>query len=106
MSWLYLVIGVVGEVIWVMTLKSTDGFTKLWPSLFNLSLAAVNLWVLSLAFRNLPTALAYAIWVGASAATVAVCAFYFQGESMTPAKLFCLALIVVGVVGLKTVSQA
>jgi len=86
MSWLYLVIGIVGEVIWVMTLKSTDGFTRLWPSMFNLSLAALNLWVLSLAFRNLPTALAYAIWVGASAAAVAVCASYFHGEPMTLAK--------------------
>ena len=97
-GWIYLLAGTIGEVMWVMTLKSTEGFTKLWPTVLNLSIAAANVWILSLAFRLLPTAVAYSIWVGASAVAIAVCALYFQGEQMTPAKLFCIGVIVAGIV--------
>ena len=103
LGWFYLAIGTVGEVVWVLTLKPSEGLSKLLPSTLNLASAFFNIWILSKAFNLLPTALSYAIWVGASAVAISVYTWFFQGESMSPAKIACIALIVVGVIGLKWV---
>ena len=102
MAWVWLAIGTVLEVIWVLTIKATEGYTKLWISVLSTSIVAVNLYVLSQAFKNLPTATAYAIWTGASAIGVCVCGAIFYGESLTTIKLVCITLVVVGIVGLKS----
>lgn len=105
-GWLYLALGVIGEVTWVMTLKATEGFSKLWPSILNLGVAFFNILVLSKAFNVLPTILAYSIWVGISAAAIAMLAWGLQGESLSAAKIGCIVLIIVGVIGLKSFDGA
>ena len=105
-GWVYLFAGTIGEVIWIMSLRSTEGFSRFWPTVFNLGIAGANIWLLSFAFRVLPTSAAYAVWVGASTIGVAVCSMYFQGEQMTLSKVFFIALIIGAVIGLKTVSQS
>ncbi len=99
-GWLWLLAGTFGEVIWVMTLKFTEGFTKPLPTLVNLVIAFLNMWILSIAFKLLPTATAYTVWVGASAMGVAIAAFVLQGEQMGAIKVLCMAVIMAGVMGL------
>ena len=99
-------IAVVLEIAWASTLKWTDGYTQLVPSLINLALAATNLVILARAMKLLPTALAYSIWTGMGAVGITVIAFWFQGEAFSAVKLACIALILMGVVGLKVFSPA
>ena len=105
MGWLFLAFGTVGEVAWVMTLKSTEGFSKLWPSILNIAIAFFNIVVLSKAFNMLPTTLAYSIWVGLSAVVIAVLAWHLQGESFNAAKIGFMLLILIGVIGLKSLGD-
>lgn len=106
MGWIILAVAVVLEIAWAMTLKWTEGYTRLVPSLVNFSLATVNLIVLSNAMKLLPTALAYSIWTGLGAVGVTVLAIVYQGEAYNFAKLFCIALIICGVIGLKVVAPS
>lgn len=100
-GWLYLFFGTIGEVVWVLTLKSTEGFTRLFPTLLNLAIAFANIWILSYAFKLLPTATAYSIWVGASVIGISLLAVVLQGEQFTTAKVLWIALIITGIAGLK-----
>jgi quaternary ammonium compound-resistance protein SugE len=104
MGWSFLFIAVVLEVAWASTLKWTEGFTRLLPSLVNVTLLTANIILLSKAMQVLPTALAYAMWTGLGAVGVTVLAFWLQGEAFNTAKIVCITLIVVGVIGLKVFS--
>ena len=92
------------EVIWVLTLKGTEGYTNLKISIISSAIVAVNLYVLSQAFRILPTATAYAVWTGASAVGVAVCGAIFYGEEFSIYKVVCIGFVLVGIVGLKSLT--
>ena len=100
MGWIYLLIAAVIDVVWVLTLKSTEGYTKLIPSLLNFSLVIVDVWVLARAVELLPTATAYGVWTGLTATGVAIFAYYLQGEEFGIAKILCITLIMSGVAGL------
>ena len=100
-GWLYLLFGTIGEVLWVLSLKLTEGFTRLWPSIINLLLSLFNVWVLTKAFNILPTAYAYSIWVGVSAIAIAYFSPMLQGEEITLTKALSMGLILLGVMGLK-----
>lgn len=100
-AWIYLGIAVVLEVAWALSLKWTEGYTRLWPSVISSLLVVANVVILSKAFRVLPTTTAYAIWTGLGAVGVTVCAILFQGENWGYLRLTCIALIIIGVVGLR-----
>lgn len=104
MAWIWLAIGAVLEVVWVLTLKATEGYTNLKVSVTSTAIVAVNLYVLSQAFRILPTATAYAVWTGASAVGVAVCGAIFYEEQFSLFKVACVVLVVFGIIGLKSAS--
>ncbi|HEY9420137.1 MAG TPA: multidrug efflux SMR transporter [Thermoanaerobaculia bacterium] len=101
MSWLYLIVAGLLEVAWAATMKSTQGFTKLGPSLLTLGLMGVSFYLLSLAMRDLPTSSSYAIWVGIGAVGTAIVGLFFLGEERSPLRLISIALIVLGVIGLR-----
>lgn len=104
MAWIWLAIGTILEVVWVLTLKATQGYTNMKVSVISTAIVAVNLYVLSQAFRILPTATAYAVWTGASALGVAVCGALFYQEHFSPFKIVCVTLVVFGIIGLKSAS--
>ena len=104
MPWILLSIAVVIEIAWATSLKATDGYTRLWPSVLNFSLGLMNLYVLSQVFRVLPTGTAYAIWTGLGAVGVAIVAIFIYGESSDPLRLLCMGLIFAGVIGLRLVT--
>jgi quaternary ammonium compound-resistance protein SugE len=104
MSWLYLLIAGLFEVIWAIGLKYTDGFTRLIPSLWTVASMAVSLLFLSLALKELPVGSAYATWTGIGAVGVAIFGIVLFAEPANALRLGCIALIVCGIVGLKLVS--
>ena len=95
-----LVVAIVIEVVSTALLPRAQGFTDLAWSAVVLGGYAVSIWLLAIVVRTLPVSIAYAVWSGLGTAIVAVIAFFFLGESMTPLKAASLTLIVAGVIGL------
>ena len=105
MAWLYLVVAGLFEVGWAIGLKYTDGFTRLWPSLWTGASMAVSLFLLAQALRTLPVGTGYAVWTGIGSVGTAVLGIALLGESRDALRLLCLGLIVIGIVGLKAVTE-
>ena len=103
MAWAVLLAAGLLEIVWAIALKQTDGFTRLWPSLLALAAAAVSFVMLSSSLKSLPVGTAYAVWVGIGAVGVATAGILALGESASPARIAFLALILIGIVGLKLV---
>src|SRR5262245_10719514 len=100
-AWLILLAAGALEIGWAIGLKYTGGWTLSWPSVLTLAAAVLSFVMLSYALRSLPVGTAYAVWVGIGAAGVAIVGMALFGESASPIRLACIALIVVGVAGLK-----
>lgn len=103
MSWLLLTGAGLLEIVWAIALKQAGGFTRFWPSLIGIVSAIISFVMLSLALKQLPVGTAYAVWVGIGALGVALAGIVALGESASPMRLSLLALILIGVIGLKLV---
>ena len=101
MPWSYLTRAGLLEVGWAVGLKYSDGFTRLGPSLWTLATMAASFWLLALALKSLPIGTAYAIWTGIGAVGTAILGIVLFSESAAWPRLFCIALIVAGIVGLR-----
>ena len=106
MAWLLLAVAGLFEIGWAVGLKYTDGFTRLWPSVWTGLAMVVSVVLLALAVRTLPIGTAYAVWTGIGAAGTALLGIYLFGEPATALRLACIALIVAGIIGLKLVSPS
>jgi quaternary ammonium compound-resistance protein SugE len=91
-------------VVWAVGLKYTDGFTRLWPTVGTVAAMVISVWLLGVAMKSLPVGTAYAVWVGVGAVGTVVLGIVLLGEPANPARLVSVALIVLGVVGLKVSS--
>jgi quaternary ammonium compound-resistance protein SugE len=101
MPWLYLLLAAALEIVWAVGLKSTAGFTKLWPSVGVITTMAASMFLLALAARTFPIGTAYAIWTGIGAVGTAIAGIALYNESSAAPRLLCIALIIAGVAGLK-----
>lgn len=106
MSWLYLVLAGLLEVVWAVGLKYTEGFTRLGPSLLTAGAMAGSFYLLSLAMRSLPLGTAYGVWVGIGAVGAAIAGMVLFKEPATMLRVVSLVLVVAGIVGLKLSSAA
>ncbi|MBN9259930.1 MAG: quaternary ammonium compound efflux SMR transporter SugE [Hyphomicrobium sp.] len=106
MAWALLVAAGILEIGWAIGLKYTDGFTRLWPSVWTIAAMVLSMYLLALAARTLPIGTAYAVWVGIGAAGAMVLGIALLGEPRTAARIVCVCLIVAGVVGLKVFDTA
>lgn len=100
MAWIILVLSGLLETGWALSLKASDGFSRLWPTIAFLVLLAASMGGLAYALRTLPVGTAYAVWVGIGAVGTAVLGVLWLGEPMSVLKAVSLVLIVAGVVGL------
>ncbi len=101
MPWVVLFVAGLFEIGWAVGLKYTEGFTRLWPSVFVGVSLVVSMALLSVAMKSLPLGTAYAVWTGIGAVgTVALGIILFK-EPATVARLVCVGLIVSGILGLK-----
>jgi quaternary ammonium compound-resistance protein SugE len=103
MAWLLLVVAGVLEIAFAYGMKSSEGFTRLMPSLLTVATGLTSVVLLSLAMRTLPMGTGYAVWTGIGAAGSAVVGIAVMGDSAAPLRLLCIALILAGVIGLKLV---
>lgn len=101
MSWTYLAVAGLFEVVWAVLLKSTEGFTRPLESALTIAAMIASFWFLSIALRDLPIGTAYAVWTGIGVVGTALVGLLLLGEPRDPLRFFCLALIVAGIVGLR-----
>jgi quaternary ammonium compound-resistance protein SugE len=104
MNWILLVVAGLFEIGWAIGLKYTDGFTRLWPSVWTVAAMAVSLALLGLALKTIPVGTGYAVWTGIGAAGTAILGIILFAEPATALRLGCIGLIVAGIVGLKLAS--
>ena len=106
MPWIYLVLAGLFEIGWAIGLKYSNGFTRLWPSVGTVAAMAISIVLLALASKQLSIGTAYAIWTGIGAVGAVLLGMLLFGEPATPLRLLCVALVVVGIVGLKLTGGA
>jgi len=101
MNWIILVIAGLFEMAWAIGLKYTEGFTRLWPTVWTVAAMIISLWLLGIAMKSLPVGTAYSIWVGVGAVGTVILGIVLFGEPANPARIISVALIIAGIIGLK-----
>lgn len=106
MAWMLLLVAGLLEVVWAIGLKYTQGFTRLGPSVMTVSAMVVSIWLLALAMKSLPVGTAYAVWTGIGIVGAVALGILLFGESASPARLACVAMILSGIIGLKLITPS
>lgn len=105
MHWLFLALAIVAEVVATSSLKLTEGFSRLWPSLAVVGGYALAFYLLSLSLRHMSVGVAYAIWAGTGIALIAFIGWLILGERLDLPAVIGIAFIVTGVVILNGFSR-
>ncbi|MFC4306620.1 DMT family transporter [Cohnella boryungensis] len=98
MAYLFLAISIVGELIGTSMLKASQGFTKLYPTVFTIVAFVISFFFISLALKTLPLNMTYAIWSGVGAVATAIISVLIWKEKINTGSVVGIALIVIGVV--------
>jgi quaternary ammonium compound-resistance protein SugE len=106
MDWILLLVAGLLEIGWAIGLKYTDGFTRLWPSVWTAGSMVLSIVLLAFALKTIPVGTGYAVWTGVGAAGTAILGIVLFAEPATAARLGCIGLIVAGIVGLKLVTPS
>lgn len=101
MAWFVLFIAGLLEIGWAIGLKYTDGFTRLWPSIWTIIAMILSMLLLAQSVRTIPIGTAYAVWTGIGAVGTAIAGMMLFGESREVIRLIFILLIVSGIVGLR-----
>ncbi|MBP1964067.1 quaternary ammonium compound efflux SMR transporter SugE [Paenibacillus aceris] len=104
MAWLYLVIAGVFEVVWAISLKFSNGFTRLIPSCVTIVGMIISFYFLAVATKTLPIGTAYAAWTGIGAVGAIIIGTLFLNEPVSLLRILFMILILIGVLGLKFTS--
>lgn len=105
MEWITLFIAGLFEISWAIGLKYSHGFTLIVPSVLTVILMIASFYFLALAVKSLPLGTAYAVWTGIGTIGTVVLGIILFKEPLTAMRLFCIALIVCGITGLKLLSN-
>ena len=106
MAWVVLFVAGLCEIGWAVGLKYTDGFTRLWPTVFTGVALVASMALLGVAVKSLPLGTAYAVWTGIGAVGTVILGIVLFKEPATVARLVCVGLIVSGILGLKFLTPA
>jgi small multidrug resistance pump len=98
MNWVFLLIAIVGEVTATTSMKISDGFSKLIPSLITIVGYGISFYFLSLALRDIPISIAYAVWAGVGIIFVSAIGYFYFKQSFDVPGVIGIALILCGVV--------
>ncbi len=99
--WLLLVIAGLLEVVWATSLKMTEGWTRLWPSVATLAAMIASFFLLARAMQKLDAGPSYSVWVGIGAVGTVIAGAILYKERIGVPQIVCVALIIAGIVGLK-----
>ncbi|MFV0600903.1 MAG: Qac family quaternary ammonium compound efflux SMR transporter [Brachymonas sp.] len=105
-NWLFLAVAIVSEVVATSALKSSEGFTKLAPSLIVVAGYAAAFYFLSLTLKSIPVGIAYAVWSGLGIVLVAAIAWVLHGQKLDMWGFIGVGLIISGVAVLNLLSKA
>ncbi|GAA3244763.1 DMT family transporter [Nonomuraea helvata] len=106
MAWIYLAIAIVFEIAFALGTNATQGFTKLWPSVFTLLAAAGGIFTLSLALRTLDVGVGYTVWTGLGSIGTVILGALIYKEKITLPKVLSFAAIILGAITLKLAAGA
>jgi quaternary ammonium compound-resistance protein SugE len=106
MSWIYLFIAGIMEIVWAIGIKYTESFTKLWWSIGTIAAMIVSFYFLSKALETIPVGTGYAVWTGIGAVGTAILGMILFNESREILRLLFIGFIIVGIIGLKFVSTS
>ena len=106
MAWLVLVVAGLFEVVWAFSMKQSEGFTRLWPSVVTLAAMLVSFGLLAWSMRFLPLGTAYTVWTGIGAVGAFIVGIVFLGEAVNALRLTAALLIVSGLLLMKLSSSA
>jgi quaternary ammonium compound-resistance protein SugE len=106
MAWVILVLAGLFEVGWAIGLKYTEGFTRLWPTIWTVLAMIISLWLLGIAMKSLPVGTAYSVWVGVGSVGTVILGIVLLGEPANAGRLISIALIIAGIIGLKLSTAA
>jgi quaternary ammonium compound-resistance protein SugE len=98
MAWIYLLIAGLLEIVWAFSMKQSEGFTRLGPSLVTLVAMVASFGLLSLSMKTLPLGTAYTIWTGIGAIGAFVVGILWLNEGVHPMRVAAAGLIVTGLV--------
>jgi quaternary ammonium compound-resistance protein SugE len=101
LAWLLLFSAGLVEIVFALSLKYNQGFTRLIPSLITLATGGVSLYLLMTAIKFLPVGTAYTVWTGMGAVGVAILGIVLFKESAELFRLVSISLVVIGIIGLK-----
>lgn len=101
MTWAILFFAGLFEVAWAIGLKYTEGFTRMWPTLWTVLAMFISLWLLGIAMKELPVGTAYTVWVGVGAVGTVVLGIILFDEPANTARLISIGFIIAGLIGLK-----
>lgn len=105
-KWMFLGLAIFSEVVATSSLKSTEGFTKLWPSVIVVIGYGAAFYFLSLTLDTIPIGVAYAVWSGVGVASIALVSVLFFDQRLDAGAMIGMSLIVAGVVVLRLFSDA
>lgn len=106
MQHLTLLVAIIAEVIATSSLKASDGFTRLWPSLITVAGYAVAFYFLSITLRTMSTGVAYAVWSGVGIVLISAVGWLWFGEKLDAPAMIGLGLIIAGVLTVNLLSKS
>jgi quaternary ammonium compound-resistance protein SugE len=101
MSWAYLLLAGLFEIGFASTLKLTEGFTKLWPTLIFAACILLGFLFLEKSLKETPLGTAYAVWTGIGVAGTAIVGILVYKEPATALRLFFIVTLIGSIIGLK-----
>jgi quaternary ammonium compound-resistance protein SugE len=103
-AWLILLGAGLLEIVWSISMKASDGYTRLPYTALTIVAAGSSFWLLGLSLKSLPVGTAYAVWSGIGAVGATILGIFIFGEPANLPRLGCIGLIVIGILGLKLTS--
>ncbi|RRN68134.1 multidrug efflux SMR transporter [Peribacillus simplex] len=101
MAWIYIIMAGLLEIVWVIGLKYSHGFTKIIPSIVTVVIIIFSFFLLSKALHSIPLGTGYSIFTGLGTVGTVVTGMLFLGETINPLKVFFVALMIFGIIGIK-----
>ena len=105
MAWMMLILAGIFEVVWAYSMKLSDGFSKLTPSIVTIFFMILSFALLAYAMRTLPLGTAYTIWTGIGAVGSFFFCFFILGEPASAMRMLAAVLIVSGLLLMKISSS-
>ncbi|AYO55326.1 MULTISPECIES: quaternary ammonium compound efflux SMR transporter SugE [Acinetobacter] len=105
MAWIVLIFAGVFEIVWAYTMKMSEGFTKLTPSIITIFFMILSFGLLAYAMKTLPLGTAYTIWTGIGAIGSFLVGIFVLGEPTSAMRMLAAVLIISGLVLMKLSSS-